>query len=80
MISFYSWDSFWGQNRLKEEEIPLISRAVAIADAYDAMTSERSYKSAMPHEFAIEELAKNAGTQFDPNLVKIFIEKVLKNK
>ena len=62
---------------LKGEEIPFVSRIIAIADAYDAMTSDRSYRSACSPKFAIEELQKNAGTQFDSNLVNIFIEKVL---
>ena len=54
-----------------------MSRIITIADAYDAMTSERSYRSALPEEIAIEELQKNAGLQFDPELVRVFIEKVL---
>lgn len=62
---------------LKGEEIPLMSRIIAIVDSYDAMTSERSYRSALPEEVAIDELQKNAGFQFDPELVDIFIKKVL---
>ena len=62
---------------LDKEQIPLQSRIIAIADAYDAMTSERSYGSAIPKELAIQELQKNAGTQFDSELVKVFIERVL---
>lgn len=49
----------------------------AIADAYDAMTNERSYRPAMTHNFAVEELKKNSGTQFDPELISVFLEKVL---
>jgi len=59
---------------LKSEGIPFQSRIINIADAYDAMTSERSYRSTLSEEAAIEELQKNAGTQFDPELVKVFIE------
>jgi len=62
---------------LKGNEIPLVSRIIAILDAYDEMTSERSYQKALPREVAIEELKKNAGSQFDSELVNVFIEKVL---
>ncbi|HID0779246.1 TPA: HD domain-containing phosphohydrolase [Clostridium botulinum] len=62
---------------LKGEEIPLQSRIITIVDAYDAMTSQRSYRNALQEEIAIEELKINSGTQFDPELVRIFIEKVL---
>lgn len=71
------WDGKGYPKGLKGEEIPLQSRIITIIDAYDAMTSQRSYRSALPEENAIEELKINAGTQFDPNLVRIFIEKVL---
>jgi HD-GYP domain-containing protein (c-di-GMP phosphodiesterase class II) len=52
-------------------------RICALADAYDAMTSDRSYRPAMSKEYAIAKLKKNAGTQFDPELVEVFIDKVL---
>jgi diguanylate cyclase (GGDEF)-like protein/PAS domain S-box-containing protein/putative nucleotidyltransferase with HDIG domain len=71
------WDGSGYPKGLTGEEIPFLSRIMAVADAYDAMTSERSYRSALPEKVAIEELQKNAGIQFDPNLIKIFIEKVL---
>jgi diguanylate cyclase (GGDEF)-like protein/PAS domain S-box-containing protein len=71
------WDGQGYPKGLKEEEIPLVSRIITIADAYDAMTSERSYRSALTDEVAIGELQKNTGVQFDPKLVGIFIEKVL---
>ena len=71
------WDGSGYPRCLKGEEIPLQSRIIAVADTYDAMTSERSYRSALPEAIAIEELQKNAGLQFDPELVKVFIEKVL---
>lgn len=71
------WDGKGYPKGLKEKEIPFVSRIIAIADAYDAMTSERSYRSALPEEVAVQELQKNAGTQFDSQLTSIFIEKVL---
>lgn len=68
------WDGRGYPKGLKSEGIPFQSRIINIADAYDAMTSERSYRSTLSEEAAIEELQKNAGTQFDPELVKVFIE------
>lgn len=59
---------------LEGEDIPLECRILAIADAYDAMTSNRPYRQAMTHEEAIAELKKYAGIQFDSSLVDIFIE------
>lgn len=71
------WDGNGYPMGLKGKEIPLKSRIIAVADAYDAMTSERSYRNALPKEIVVGELVKNAGIQFDPDLVKIFIEKVI---
>nr|WP_243190792.1 HD domain-containing phosphohydrolase [Clostridium botulinum] len=71
------WDGKGYPKGLKGEEIPLQSRIITIVDAYDAMTSQRSYRNALQEEIAIEELKINSGTQFDPELVRIFIEKVL---
>ena len=58
---------------LKKEEIPLACRLLAIADAYDAMTSHRPYRKAMPHRTALQELQKCAGMQFDPQLVELLV-------
>lgn len=58
---------------LKGEEIPLGSRIISIADAYDTMISERPYSNAMPEERALNKLRQCAGTQFDPRLVNIFV-------
>ena len=58
---------------LKGEEIPLGSRIIAIADAYDSMVSKRAYRNNLTSEQAIEILQQGAGKQFDPNLVQIFI-------
>lgn len=62
---------------LKGEQIPLEVRIVSLADAFDAMTSSRAYREALPTELAIEELKFYSGTQFDADLVNFFIEKEL---
>jgi len=59
---------------LKGDEIPLGARILAVADSYEAMTSKRSYRSSLPHEKAVNEIGKGAGTQFDPDVVEIFLK------
>lgn len=59
---------------LRGEEIPIGARILAIADTYDAMTSDRPYRPALSHEVAIEEIKRCSGTQFDPRLVEVFIK------
>jgi diguanylate cyclase (GGDEF) domain len=71
------WDGKGYPKGLKGQEIPMEASIIAIADTYDAIVSERSYRSALSKEFAISELTKNSGTQFCPDLVHIFVEKVL---
>lgn len=60
--------------RIAGKDIPLAARILCIADSFDAMVSKRSYKSSMSVDFAINELEKGAGTQFDPELVPGFVE------
>ncbi|MCL6449445.1 MAG: diguanylate cyclase [Armatimonadetes bacterium] len=67
------WDGRGYPLGLKGDQIHLLSRILAIVDAYDAMTSERPYRGAMSPEEVLEELKKGAGTQFDPHLVEIFM-------
>lgn len=55
------------------EAIPFLGRILAVCDCYDAMVSKRSYKEALSKEYAISELQKNRGTQFDPDLVDVFV-------
>lgn len=66
-----------GSNRNGEPvQLPLVQRILSIADAFDAMTTEQTYRQAMSTEAAIDELQRMSGTQFDPKLVKSFIEVV----
>ncbi|OAT85916.1 HD-GYP domain-containing protein [Desulfotomaculum copahuensis] len=58
---------------LQGEEIPLLSRILAVADAFDAMTSDRSYRKALPLKTALDELRRGAGCQFDPRVVDAFL-------
>ncbi len=68
------WDGTGYPKGLKGEEISLWARIIAVADAFDAMTTMRSYRKALTVEQAFEELRRNAGAQFDPNLVEPFIK------
>lgn len=72
------WDGKGYPLGLKEEEIPLECRILSIADAFDAMTASRPYRAPVTKEDALAELERCAGSQFDPQLVRIFI-KIVKN-
>lgn len=63
---------------LKGKDIPLLARILAVADAYSSMTAERPYRKALTKDEAIEELKKQSGKQFDPDIVSAFIECLLK--
>ncbi len=67
------WDGTGYPNGLKEEEIPLLARITAVADAYEVMTNGRPYKKPMTKEEIVKELKRCAGKQFDPELVEIFL-------
>jgi two-component system cell cycle response regulator len=74
--SHESWDGSGYPDGLAGEEIPLGSRVVLICDAYCAMTGERPYSRPMSPDEATAELRRAAGSQFDPRLVELFIERV----
>lgn len=61
-------------NGIKGEEIPKIARIICVADAYDAMTSNRVYRKSLTKEIVLEELEKCKGTQFDPEITEVFLE------
>ena len=74
------WDGKGYPKGLKSEDVSIEGRIIAIADSYDAMTSYRTYRKALSEEEAVAEIKRCAGTQFDPDLAKIFVEKVLGKK
>ncbi len=74
------WDGKGYPGLLKGEEVPLVVRVFSIIDAYDAMVNERPYKERMTKEEALEEIENKAGSQFDPNITKIFTEIMKKHQ
>ncbi|MCX7922078.1 MAG: diguanylate cyclase [Clostridia bacterium] len=72
------WDGKGYPSGLKQEEIPMLSRIIAIVDAYDVMTNYRPYHKARSKEAAIAEIRRCAGTKFDPNISDIFINMINK--
>ena len=70
------WDGRGYPLGLAKHEIPLIARIIAIADTYDAMTSDRAYRRALPHEVTMNEITRCSGSQFDPDLAGTFSEKI----
>lgn len=67
------WDGRGYPHGLAGEKIPMIARLIALADSFDAMSSSRTYRKAMSRSMVLEEIRKNAGTQFDPDLVPAFL-------
>lgn len=72
------WDGKGYPKKLAGEQIPMQARIIAVADAYDAMTSERAYRKPQTSAAAVEEIKKCSGTQFDPEIVQVFVEVVMK--
>ena len=70
------WDGKGYPKGLIGEQIPLLSRIVAIVDSFDAMTNDRPYRSAMTKGEAMEEIRRNAGTQFDPDISQLFLNMI----
>jgi HD-GYP domain-containing protein (c-di-GMP phosphodiesterase class II) len=58
---------------LRGNDIPLLSRVIAVADSYEVMTTNRIYRSALPRETAVARLQEGAGRQFDPEIVEVFL-------
>jgi putative nucleotidyltransferase with HDIG domain len=69
------WDGTGYPDRMKAAQIPLAARLVAVADAYDAMATERPYKAALPLAECERLLRKNSGIMFDPELIELFIDR-----
>lgn len=82
MIRFHHerWDGGGYPLGIKGESIPLGARIIAVADAFDAMSSNRSYRSPFPYGVAIREVQKCKGTQFDPAVVDAFMKLALKER
>jgi putative nucleotidyltransferase with HDIG domain len=68
------WDGNGYPTGKAGDEIPLEARLLAVADAFDAMTSDRPYRRALTHAEALAEVERCAGTQFDPEIARIFLE------
>jgi len=68
------WDGLGYPSGLRGRSIPLEARLIAVADAFDAMTSPRLYSAALPTDHALAEIDRCAGTQFDPSVVEVFLE------
>ncbi|MDK2822898.1 MAG: hypothetical protein PWQ67_2011 [Clostridia bacterium] len=70
------WDGVGYPSKLKGEDIPLFSRIIAVADSFDAMTSDRPYRKALEYSTAINEITLCSGKQFDPQIVNAFIKTI----
>ena len=68
------WDGEGYPDRLQGEDIPLLSRVLAVADTYDALTSDRSYRRKMQDDVAFKIIQENSGSQFDPKIAGAFLK------
>lgn len=66
-------------DQLAGDDIPLLSRIICVADSYHAMISNRSYREALGHDYAVSQLQKYSGSQFDPNIVDAFMKSIKEN-
>lgn len=73
MYHHEKWDGSGYSRGLKGEDIPLSARIVALCDVYDAVTTDRVYKKAWPHDEAVKMIRENRGTHFDPVVTDAFI-------
>ena len=70
------WDGRGYPLGLAGNDIPLIARIIAVADTYDAMTSDRAYRRALPHEVTVNEILRCSGSQFDQDIANVFTEQI----
>jgi putative nucleotidyltransferase with HDIG domain len=70
------WDGRGYPLGLSGKEIPLIARIISVADTYDAMTSDRAYRRALPHEVSVNEIQRCSGSQFDPSVAGEFTDRI----
>jgi putative nucleotidyltransferase with HDIG domain len=68
------WDGRGYPLGVKGNDVPLMARIIAVADTYDAMTSDRAYRRALPHEVAVAEIERCSGSQFDPEIAMTFVK------
>ncbi len=71
------WDGQGYPDSLRAEQIPLLARVMAVADAYTALTAERPYRAALSPEQAAGVIEGGAGSQWDPTVVRVFLERVI---
>jgi HD-GYP domain-containing protein (c-di-GMP phosphodiesterase class II) len=80
ILYHHEWYNGEGYPRqIRGKDIPIESRIISVCDAFDAMTSDRSYRKALPLEIAMEELINGKGSQFDPSITEVFLE-ILRNE
>ncbi len=70
------WDGKGYPLGLSGSDIPVVARIIAVADTYDAMTSDRAYRAALPHEVTVNEIIRCSGGQFDPDLAGVFTDRI----